>query len=333
MLRYFLITLLVLGVNGVNAADVTVDNFVRAETDTYLRGNMAAVNAQVGELKHLRQPMTAQNQTVIRQNQDTLYSGVVVDLVKPVSITLPDTGGRYQSMHVINQDHYMFVESKPGTYTLTEDVVGTRFAIVNFRTFVDSTSAQDVEKARAAQDGIDVRGGGAGPFDAPDWDQADLAKARQALSNLAELGFDARYAFGLADEVRPVDFLIGAAAGWGGLPASAAMYFIESVDGNDGTKPYAVTVNDVPVDAFWSITVYTDEGYLGENELGVNSFNSETAEPNKDGSVTIHFGQCKDDRVNCIPITPGWSYTVRLYQPQAEILDGSWPFPQPLPLP
>jgi hypothetical protein len=31
--------------------------------------------------------------------------------------------------------------------------------------------------------------------------------------------------------------------------------------------------------------------------------------------------------VNCIPITPGWSYAVRLYQPRAEILDGSWTFP------
>ena len=36
---------------------------------------------------------------------------------------------------------------------------------------------------------------------------------------------------------------------------------------------------------------------------------------------------CDDGRVNCIPITPGWSYAVRMYQPHEEIIDGSWTFP------
>ena len=34
-----------------------------------------------------------------------------------------------------------------------------------------------------------------------------------------------------------------------------------------------------------------------------------------------------DDRPNILPITEGWNYTVRLYRPRAEILDGSWTFP------
>jgi hypothetical protein len=33
----------------------------------------------------------------------------------------------------------------------------------------------------------------------------------------------------------------------------------------------------------------------------------------------------------CIPFTPGWNYTVRLYRPRKEILDGSWKFPEPQP--
>jgi hypothetical protein len=52
-----------------------------------------------------------------------------------------------------------------------------------------------------------------------------------------------------------------------------------------------------------------------------------SAEPNDDGSITIHLGGCDDDRVNCIPITPGWNYAVRMYQPRTEILDGTWSFP------
>jgi hypothetical protein len=54
-----------------------------------------------------------------------------------------------------------------------------------------------------------------------------------------------------------------------------------------------------------------------------------TADPNADGSYTIHFGGCDDWPINCIPITAGWNYTVRMYQPRQEILDGSWTFPQP----
>lgn len=331
MKHFFLAVVLAVAANGTAAEDVTLDTFVRAETDSYFRGNMAAFGIGVGELQHIRKPITPSNQTVIRQNQDTLYSGIVLDLSEPVKITLADTGGRYQSMHVINQDHYMYVESEAGTYELTEENVGTRFAIVNFRTFADPSDAADISAANSAQDEIKVVGGGVGPFDAPEWNQEDLAKARQALSTLSEFGFSTLYAFGREEEVKPVDYLVGAAAGWGGLPAYGALYEIQSVTANDGTTPHSLTVKDVPVDAFWSVTVYTAEGYLGDNDLNVNSFNNVGAEKNADGSVTINFGGCEDGRMNCIPTTAGWSYTARLYEPREEILSGAWKFPVPMP--
>lgn len=312
--------------------NVTVANYVRAESDHMIRANMNAFGVKIGGLTHVRQPITPDNQPVIRMNQDTLYSGTVLDLSRPVKLTLPEVNGRYQSMHVVNQDHYMFVESKPGTYEMTEETVGTRFALVSIRTFVDILDPTDLAKAHAAQDAIQLSGGGDGPFEAPDWNTDHLAAARKALSDLAALGFDTSYAFGRKEEVRPVDRLVGAAAGWGGLPKSAAMYTLGSVDANDVQTPYAVTVKDVPVDAFWSITVYNADGYLEANELGVNSYNNFSAQPNEDGSYTIHFGGCDDGRVNCIPITPGWNYAIRMYQPRAEILDGSWQFPVPQPI-
>ncbi len=311
---------------------VTVANFVRAESDHMIRQNLAAFDASVGELFHLRAPTTPENQTVIRMNQDTLYSAVILDLSEPARITLPDLGGRYQSMHVVNQDHYMSFEAKPGTYDLTEESVGTRFASVTFRTFVDPKDPEDLDAAHAAQDAIVVEGGGNGPFDAPDWDLDNLAVARKALSDLAVLGFDSTYAFGSEEETRPIDHLVGAAAGWGGLPQAAAFYVIASVDGNDGQTPYAVTVKDAPVDAFWSITVYNADGYLEANDLDVNSYNGVTAEANDDGSHTIHFGGCDDGRINCIPITPGWNYAARMYSPREAILNGSWTFPTPAPV-
>jgi hypothetical protein len=48
--------------------------------------------------------------------------------------------------------------------------------------------------------------------------------------------------------------------------------------------------------------------------------------------VTVHLGGCDDDRVNCLPIMDGWNYTVRLYRPRAEILDGNWVFPSAEPV-
>lgn len=310
------------------AEDVTLDNLVRAETDHMIRASMEAFGLDVGQLVHQRETVDLDNQPVIRMNVDTIYSSLVLDLSEPVEITLPEIDGRYQSMHVINQDHYMFVEAEPGTYRLTQDEVGTRFAAVAFRTFIDPDDPDDVKAAHAAQDGIVVSGGGDGPFEAPDWDTEQLAVARKALNDLAaEIGFDSSLAYGAKDEVDPVHFLVGGIAGWLGLPAEGAIYLIDAVDRNNGETRYAVTAKDVPVDAFWSVTVYNEDGYMEPNELGRNNYNNVTAEPNEDGSITINFGGCDDGLVNCIPITPGWNYAIRLYQPRAEILDGSWDFP------
>ena len=117
-----------------------------------------------------------------------------------------------------------------------------------------------------------------------------------------------------------------------GLPRTAAFYILDGVAANDGTTPHAVNVRDVPVDAFWSITVYNADGYLEANDLGVNSYNNYSATPGPDGSYTIHFGGCDDGRANCLPITPGWNYAIRMYQPREAILDGRWKFPAPEPI-
>jgi Protein of unknown function (DUF1214) len=76
------------------------------------------------------------------------------------------------------------------------------------------------------------------------------------------------------------------------------------------------TLRIVPVDGFWSISVYNAKGYFEPNAFKAYSLNSLTA--GNDGNLP-----------NCLPIVPGWSYIVRLYRPRAELLDGSWKFPKP----
>ena len=310
------------------AEDITLQNLVRAESDTMFRMGMKENNIGIGEIAHHREVASANApQPIIRPNQDTLYSAAIIDLSKPVTVTLPEGDGRFQSALVISQDHYNFAYTKPGAYKLTEEEVGTRFAMLLFRTFIDAGDPDDAPRAHAMQDAIVIEGGGEGPFEAPNWDLEALAKARKAVNDLAAaVGLDAGKAYGRKGEIDPLDHLLGL-AGWAGQPATTASAFVDTVAKNDGKTPHVVTVRDVPVDAFWSITVYDADGFLAPNELNRNSYNNTSATPNEDGSYTIHFGG-DPKAINYLPITDGWNYTVRLYLPRKAILDGSWTFPK-----
>ena len=88
----------------------------------------------------------------------------------------------------------------------------------------------------------------------------------------------------------------------------------------------------MPVDGFWSISVYDAKGYFEKNDLGAYSLNSLTAKPNSDGAFTVQFGGCSKETPNCLPTMAGWNYTVRLYRPRKEIIDGTWTFPEAQPV-
>ena len=308
---------------------VTVDNFVRAETDMTL-GRYVKQGA-FGKFLHIRQPTPIDKQDVIRMNRDTLYSAGVFDLSDPVTIIKPDSAGRFQSMMVISQDHSMLpVEHGAGEFTLTREKVGTRFAIVIFRTFVNANDPQDIKAANAMQDKISVRQKNTGKFEIPDWDVASLKKVREAINVLAATRTSARGMFGDKAKLNPISHLLGTAMGWGGNPEEAAMYDSVVPEKNDGKTLYWVTVKDVPVDGFWSITVYNKAGYMEKNDQNRYSYNNVTAEKNADGSITINFGG-GPGAINNLPITPGWNYTVRMYEPKQEIINGAWSFPKAQP--
>jgi hypothetical protein len=139
-------------------------------------------------------------------------------------------------------------------------------------------------------------------------------------------------AFGARDEVDAVRHLIGSAAGWGGNPATDATYLSVTPGRNDGTTVYRLNVKDVPVDGFWSISVYNERGYFEKNDRDAYSLNNITARKSADGSVDIRFGGCDGNTPNCLPIVKGWNYLVRLYLPRAEILNGKWKFPEAQPV-
>lgn len=310
---------------------VNVHNFVRAETDLYFR-KAAVDDGAFGKLRHRRGMASIDKQDVVRMNRDTLYSSGVFDLdAGPVTVKLPDAGKRFMSMQVVSQDHYTTeVAYGPGTFTYDKSKVGTRYVYVIIRTLANSDDPQDLKAANAVQDGIEVQQAAAGKFEVPEWDQASQAKARSALESLGSLG-NIVERFGRKDEVDPIDHLIGTAIGWGGNPRYAADYQSVFPPKNDGKTVYRLALKDVPVDGFWSISVYNGQGFFEKNELGAYSLNNLTAKPDGSGVYTIQFGGCGRNTPNCLPIVEGWNFTMRLYRPRKEILDGSWKLPEPQP--
>ena len=307
------------------AVAVSVENFVRAETDRMF----SVLQAQAGgvnRLGHNRTPTPIEDQPVIRMNRDTLYSMAIVDISEGATVTVPDGGDRYISVMVVNQDHYINrIMHDAGRYVLGVEEFETPWVLVGVRILVDPADENDLAAVTALQDQFAIDAKSSRPFAMPDYDQDSLDATRKALLELAKhlRGFD--HAFGSKVEVDPIRHLVGTAAGWGGLPDREARYV--SVEPGLPDGEYELTVRDVPVDGFWSISLYNADGFFQANDRGAYSVNSITATPNADGSVTVRFGGSGDSRPNCLPIMDGWNYTVRLYRPRAEVLDGSWTFP------
>jgi hypothetical protein len=319
---------------GQTAIPVTVDNFTRAETDLYFSTGVKQAGG-TGKFFHYREPMTIDKQTVVRANRDTLYSSAVLDLdAGPATISLPDAGSRFMSMFVINEDHYIVgdVEYRAGDYTYDRQKAGTRYVMIGLRTLVDPNDPKDVQEVHALQDAANIHQPTLGKFDAPNWDQASQKRVRDALIVLGSTLPDFKHAFGRKDQVDPIRHLIGTASAWGGNPDKEATYLNVTPAKNDGSTIYRLSAKDVPVDGFWSISLYNAEGYFQKNDLNAYSLNNITAKKNADGSVDVQFGGCDGKVANCLPTMPGWNYMVRLYRPRAEILDGSWKFPEAKPV-
>ena len=133
------------------------------------------------------------------------------------------------------------------------------------------------------------------------------------------------------EEVDPFDHLIGTAIGWGGNPRIRGATIKASIRRRMTARPsIRLTLKDVPVDGFWSISVYNAKGFFEKNSLNAYSLNNLTAKPNP---RLIHRSvrRLRKDAPNCLPIMKGWNYTVRLYRPRKEILDGSWKLPEAQP--
>ncbi len=303
---------------------VTFANFARVET---LR-MFAAISANAGganRWNHYRVPTPIDQQTIIRMNRDTLYSAAIIDVSEGATITIPETDGRYVSVMLVNEGHYINrVLHEAGEHHLSAAELGSDFILAAARILVDSDEADDVATVNALQDQLALSSVGGQELPALDYDADSFAETRDAVLTLAKGLPDYEGAFGPADRVDPVRHLLGTASGWGGLPEEEAFYV--NVEPGLPVGEYELRIGDVPVDGFWSISLYNAEGFFEANEAGRYSVNNVTGVHDADGKVTVRFGG-DPAAPNALPLTPGWNYLVRLYRPRPEVLDGSWTFP------
>ena len=307
---------------------VTPDNFRRAATDLIF-DDLVKKNG-LGRFVHQRE-LPGTDARLVRPSRDTLLSMAVFDLdAGPVTITLPDPNWRFMSMYVVDEDQYVSaVHYGAGSYTLTKAQISTRYVYVGLRILVAHADAPDLKAVHALQDAIEVeQKDGPGTYQVTGFDPVSRMKVRDALFALGNTLTDTNRMFGARDQVDPIRHLIGTAIGFAGTSEKEVLNLHVTPRKNDGVAIYKLTVRHVPIDGFWSVSVYNADGRFVRNVLDAYTVNNIAAKKNNDGSIAIQFGGCDGKIANCLPTPPGWNYLVRLYRPRPEILDGTWTFPE-----
>ncbi|WP_179264294.1 DUF1214 domain-containing protein [Natrinema halophilum] len=125
---------------------------------------------------------------------------------------------------------------------------------------------------------------------------------------------------------------MSSASGWTGVPEpSEALILQRTPDQNDGETPYTLTVKDVPVDGFWSISVYNRRLSFVKNKYDAFTVSNVTADRNANGSVTVHFDGDPDQK-NFLYTPGGWRYLFRFYDASKPIINENYQFPEAQPI-
>lgn len=304
---------------------VTPETYIRAESDRQF-GVVAKMAGGVNRFYHFRRPTPLGKQNVVRMNRDTLYSMGVVDTSKGATITVPELPkDRYASVYLVDNDHYCpFVIYTSGTHELPRDTkylgLGVRIQVFNPK------DENEIALINELQDQFVIRAQSADPFAEPEWDRQSLndlrAEYEKEFQKFAKYPSDWQ---GPRGKVNEKTRHLAAAGAWGLFPEWDATYIIYS--GNHApnvchTATYAVPENN----AFWSITMYGNDGFIkSENSI----VNSSTVKMNADGTFTVYFGSAETcgDVPNRLDTTDGWNFLMRIYRPGKSVLSGAYKLP------
>jgi hypothetical protein len=289
-----------------------------AETDKYFSDHVK--DHPVNTIRHSRKMSSKDNQFVIRENQDVLYSHAVVDISKGAKLINP-AWDVFSVIQVIDEHHYTIAVVYPGEeITITPDMVALgEHVFLNIRTGVRTLDETGLKEAHQHQDNIKIMAESSKPYVPKGFDQKSLDQVRSQLEARKEEITKPWLMFGTKDEVEPETFLIASAGGWAGLPAKHASYVViiqPSPELSQSAECASMTLPLPPLNfdkgGFFSVTTYNQEGWIATEPFALNH---RQATPNEDNSYTFHFN-CPNANNN-ISVVPRWNLLIRLYVPES----------------
>ena len=292
---------------------VALDNYEEAESDLAFYN----VTKLVGMNTFFHFPTGAfdlDNQTVVRMNRDTYYSAAVIDTTQGATVTIPETNGRYLSVMVVQNDHYIdqvFLEA--GTHEITSD---TDFAMVAMRIRANQNDPDDDDAIAALRAGVKLEVGGNASHVRPNYDMEQLVALRDELTVEGTKLGTLMGMQGAHGTIERMMHLYGTAIGWGLLPDAQAQYLGSAKFSNDGCYMASYDAPPFNEPGFFSITIYDADGWIYSEDGILNEFNMNL---NDDGSFDAYFGECGDVDNN-LPTVDGWNYILRIYEPKLDEL-------------
>lgn len=303
---------------------VTPETYIRAESDRQF-GEVVKMAGGVNRFFHFRRPTPLDLQNVVRMNRDTLYSMAVVDTSQGATITVPPLPpGRYASVYLVDNDHYCpGVIYTSGTHALPRDTkylgIGLRLQVFN------PADPEEIALVNQLQDQFQLQAGSADPLPPLAWDRASLQALTSRYEQEAATFTSYKGQMGPRGTVDEATRHLAAAAAWGLFPEQHATY-LNYNGGHDWQVCHRATYQVPENGAFWSITVYGDDGFMKSEN---NIVNSSTVKLNDDGTFTVCFGsrEACGEAPNRLDTSEGWNVLMRVYRPGASVLDGTYSLP------
>jgi hypothetical protein len=308
---------------------VTPETYIRAETDRQF-AEIVKMAGGVNRFYHFRSPTPLDKQNVVRMNRDTLYSMGVVDTSRGATITVPELPkDRYASVYLADNDHYVpFVIYTAGTHELPKD---TQYLALGIRIQVFNPKDPDeIALVNKLQDQFVIKANSADPLPEFKWDRQSLKTLTAQYEKDSAQYSSWKGMQGPRGKVDEKTRHIAAAAAWGLFPEWDATYLNYS-GGHDPKVCHKATYKVPENSAFWSITVYGNDGFMKSENNIVNSSNVKL---NADGTFTVYFGlkELCGDVPNRLDVTEGWNFLMRVYRPGPSVLDGSYKLPKAGPI-